>query len=375
MMYFSQRLLAWWDEHGRKELPWQQDADPYKIWLSEIMLQQTQVATVVPYFERFIERFLSVKDLAAAEQDEVLHLWSGLGYYARGRNLHAAAKKLVEEFAGEFPRTLEELTTLPGIGRSTGGAILAQAFEIPAPILDGNVKRVLTRLEGITEWPGQTKVEKHLWQLSETLMLQSRLRDSSTSGLRDSHKSRLGDSSTSRLRDYTQAIMDLGATLCTRAKPDCERCPFTENCQAHTRDLVDQIPARKPKKAKPVREKIFLVLRNDQGEILLEKRPATGIWGGLWSFPEVAPDELDSALDQRGYRAHQHEWLPEGSHVFSHFQLNYRPLLISYENRQLVRHLDEAGQQIWYSGALENRIGLAAPVAGLLRKIQDSSNG
>lgn len=367
MMHFSRRLLAWWDTHGRKELPWQQDSDPYKIWLSEIMLQQTQVATVIPYFERFIDRFPDVKDLAAADQDEVLHLWSGLGYYARGRNLHAAAKKIVEEFGGEFPRTLEELTTLPGVGRSTAGAILAQAFEIPAPILDGNVKRVLTRLEGITEWPGQTQVEKHLWQLSETLL--------PTPALRGSSISRLRDSSTSRLRDYTQAIMDLGATLCTRTKPDCGRCPFMDDCQAYTKGLVDQIPARKPKKAKPVREKIFLVLRNDQGEVMLEKRPATGIWGGLWSFPEVMPDELGPALDKRGVQDCQQEWLPEDSHTFSHFQLNYRPLLISYQNRRAASQVDEAAQQIWYSGALENRIGLAAPVAGLLKKIQDTSNG
>lgn len=359
MMHFSRRLLAWWDAHGRKELPWLQDRDPYKIWLSEIMLQQTQVATVIPYFERFIDRFPDVKDLAAADQDEVLHLWSGLGYYARGRNLHAAAKKIVEEFGGEFPRTLEELTTLPGVGRSTAGAILAQAFEIPAAILDGNVKRVLTRLEGITEWPGQTQVEKHLWQLSETLLPTPDLRGSPLS----------------RLRDYTQAIMDLGATLCTRTKPDCDRCPFMDDCQAYTKGLADQIPVRKPKKAKPVREKIFLVLRNDQGEVMLEKRPASGIWGGLWSFPEVMPDELGPALDKRGVQDCQQEWLPEDSHTFSHFQLNYRPLLISYHNRQASSQVDEATQQIWYSGALKNRIGLAAPVAGLLKKIQDTSNG
>jgi A/G-specific adenine glycosylase len=361
MSAFSQRLLAWWDEHGRKDLPWQRDDDPYKIWLSEIMLQQTQVATVIPYFERFIQQFPRVHDLAAAELDEVLHLWSGLGYYARGRNLHAAARKVVDEFDGRFPQTLGELTALPGVGRSTGGAILAQAFNQPVPILDGNVKRVLTRLEGITEWPGQGKIEKQLWELSASLLPES--------------SSHLRDSDTSRLRDYTQAIMDLGATVCKRSSPDCERCPFTDECQAYKNNHVDLIPARKPKKAKPVREKIFLVLRNKQGEVLLEKRPSTGIWGGLWSFPEVAPNELDSTLDQRGYQAHRQEWLPQGSHVFSHFQLDYRPLVIFCDNARSANQADEGGQQIWYSDALENRIGLAAPVAVLLKKIQDVSNG
>jgi A/G-specific adenine glycosylase len=370
MSNFSQRLLAWWDEHGRKDLPWQRDTDPYKIWLSEIMLQQTQVATVTPYFERFVQRFPRVQDLAGAEQDEVLHLWSGLGYYARGRNLHAAAKKVVDQFGGEFPRTLEELIELPGVGRSTAGAILAQAFELPVPILDGNVKRVITRLEGITEWSGQSKVEKQLWQISEEL-----LPDSDSSRLHGSFQSRFRDSSTSRFRDYTQAIMDLGATVCKRSNPDCERCPFTGDCQAYINNQTDEIPARKPKKTKPVREKIFLVLRNSNGEVLLEKRPTTGIWGGLWSFPEATPDELDSTLDERLCNTCHQEWMPQGSHVFSHFQLNYRPLLITCDNNSSSRTVDEAGQHIWYSDALENRIGLAAPVAGLLRKIQDLNNG
>ena len=369
MSHFSQRLLAWWDEHGRKDLPWQRDTDPYKIWLSEIMLQQTQVATVIPYFERFIQHFPTVKDLACAEQDEVLHLWSGLGYYARGRNLHAAAKKVVKQFGGEFPRTLEELTELPGVGRSTAGAILAQAFELPVPILEGNVKRVLTRLEGITEWPGQSRVEKQLWQISEELLPEP------SSRLRGSSSSRLRGSSSSRLRDYTQAIMDLGATVCKRSSPDCERCPFTADCQAYIHNLTGQIPARKSKKAKPVREKVFLVLRNSQGEVLLEKRPASGIWGGLWSFPEAAPDQLYSTLDKLQCHTCQQEWMPQGSHVFSHFQLNYHPLLITCENNSSTPSVDETGQQIWYSDALESRIGLAAPVVGLLGKIRDLQNG
>jgi len=229
------------------------------------------------------------------------------------------------------------------------------------PILEGNVKRVLTRLEGITEWPGQSRVEKQLWQISEELLPEP--------------SSRLRDSSPSRLRDYTQAIMDLGATVCKRSSPDCERCPLTADCQAYIYNLTGQIPARKPKKAKPVHEKVFLVLRNPQGEVLLEKRPARGIWGGLWSFPEATADQLDSTLDKLQCHTCHQEWMPQGTHVFSHFQLNYHPLLITCKNNSGTPSVDETGQQIWYSDALESRIGLAAPVVGLLGKIRDLQNG
>lgn len=355
---FSSRLLDWFDLHGRKDLPWQKDSDPYKIWLSEVMLQQTQVSTVIPYFERFLARFPKVTDLARAEQDEVLHLWSGLGYYARGRNLHAAAIRVLEQFGAVFPKEQEDLESLPGVGRSTAGAIRAQAFEQPAPILDGNVKRVLTRLAGIREWPGNKSVENKLWQLSEQLLPQN------------------------RLRDHTQAIMDLGATLCTRSKPDCERCPFQPDCQANLQKLQADIPARKPKKQKPVREKIFIVLVNQNGELLLEKRPATGIWGGLWSFPETSDDELEQTVEkyagfagmERNTERSNPTWLDRGTHVFSHFQLNYRPLLIRTD--QVRGHqISEAQQQIWYSDALSSEIGLAAPVTKLLKQIQEQING
>lgn len=345
---FSARLLDWFDTYGRKDMPWQRDSDPYKIWLSEVMLQQTQVSTVIPYFERFLKRFPTVKDLAESEQDEVLHLWSGLGYYARGRNLHAAAQKVLNEFNGVFPSVQETLESLPGVGRSTAGAIRAQAFEERAAILDGNVKRVLARLDGMHEWPGGSNAQSKLWALSESLLPET------------------------RLRDYTQAIMDLGATLCVRNKPDCVRCPFNTDCATNRNQLHAEIPARKPKKAKPVREKIFLVVANESGELLLEKRPPTGIWGGLWSFPETIEEELDQTLEKYPEQAAS-TWLESGSHLFSHFQLNYRPLLVKTNSRQ--HQISEAEQKIWYSDALSSEIGLAAPVTKLLKQIQEYIDG
>lgn len=353
---FATRLLDWFDLCGRKDLPWQKDSDPYKIWLSEVMLQQTQVSTVIPYFERFLSRFPKIEQLADADQDEVLHLWSGLGYYARGRNLHAAAQQVVRDFDGVFPSDQISLVSLPGVGRSTAGAIRAQAFEQPAPILDGNVKRVLSRLAGIQEWPGSKDVENRLWVLSEQLL------------------------PTARLRDYTQATMDLGATLCTRSSPQCSQCPFKDQCVANQLSLQADIPARKPKKQKPVREKIFLVLANESGELLLEKRPQTGIWGGLWSFPESEQQDLEQNLVK--HNGHElstdRTWLKEGRHVFSHFQLNYKPLLIR-STASRGAQINEANQQIWYSDArcretgLE--IGLAAPVIKLLKEIQEHIHG
>lgn len=345
---FSERLLDWFDEHGRKDLPWQTDSDPYKIWLSEVMLQQTQVITVIPYFHRFLERFPTVQELANADQDEVLHLWSGLGYYARGRNLHAAAQTIVDEFSAVFPSNQIDLESLKGVGRSTAGAIRAQAFEQKAPILDGNVKRVLSRLDGLMEWPGSKVAETKLWALSEQLLPEQ------------------------RMRDYTQAIMDLGATICTRSKPSCLACPFSGDCITNKESLQADIPVRKPKKKKPTREKIFLVLVNKAGELLLQKRPSTGIWGGLWSFIETDNEGLDIELMKRaGKNSDQSgEWLEPGSHVFSHFQLNYRPFLIEIENKQGAQ-INEQDELIWYSNALSSQIGLAAPVSKLLKQIQE----
>ena len=346
---FSSRLLSWFDDCGRKDMPWQRDSDPYKIWLSEVMLQQTQVGTVIPYFERFLKRFPTVQCLAAAEQDEVLHLWSGLGYYARGRNLHTTAQKVVSGFNGVFPSDQELLESLPGIGRSTAGAIRAQAFEQQAAVLDGNVKRVLARLYGMREWPGSSTAQAKLWALSENLLPKT------------------------RLRDYTQAIMDLGATLCARNQPDCDRCPFNCDCLANINQLHAEIPARRPQRRKAIREKIFLVVANESGELLLEKRPPTGIWGGLWSFPETVAEELEKTLEKYP-RQTSHTWLEAGSHIFSHFQLNYRPLLIKTKSAQQTE-VNEAGQQIWYSDTLTSEVGLAAPVTRLLQQIQEQLNG
>ena len=350
---FGDKLLTWFDQHGRKDLPWQRDSDPYKIWLSEIMLQQTQVATVIPYFERFLRRFPTVVDLAAAEQDQVLHLWSGLGYYARARNLQAAAQQIVERHAGRFPDSQEELESLPGIGRSTAGAIRAQAFAQQAPILDGNVKRVLTRLWAISEWPGATAVQQRLWSISEQLLPEI------------------------RLRDYTQALMDLGATLCKRSKPLCGQCPFHADCHARAQGLQSGIPVSKPKKVKPVRKKVFLVLLNSRGEILLEKRPPTGIWGGLWSFPELNGGVTELVEHQlpvhlSSIELDEGQWLPEGSHQFSHFRLNYKPLLLKLGAMSSSQQIQDANQWIWYSKAKTDTLGLAAPVNQLLNEIIDN---
>ncbi|MGB5257277.1 MAG: A/G-specific adenine glycosylase, partial [Woeseiaceae bacterium] len=262
MTSFSDRLLTWFDEHGRKDLPWQQRRDPYPIWISEIMLQQTQVQTVIPYFERFMQRFASIDALASADQDDVLHHWSGLGYYARARNLHRAARMIVSEHGGVFPDDIDAVTELPGIGRSTAGAILSLSRDQRHPILDGNVKRVLTRHAAIEGWPGKTAVLKALWALA------------------DRH------TPDDRVAAYTQAIMDLGATLCTRSSPAGARCPVMGDCTAYAPDTVTLYPGRKPKKEKPLRTTTMLIARTE-ARVYLERRPEAGIWGGLWSLPEL----------------------------------------------------------------------------------------
>ncbi len=252
---FQQNILTWFDQHGRKDLPWQKDISPYRVWLSEIMLQQTQVTTVIPYFNAFIEKFPDINTLANAPLDEVLHLWSGLGYYARARNLHKTAQLIAE--LGYFPDSLEALNKLPGIGLSTAGAILSIAFNKSHPILDGNVKRVLTRFKAVSGWSGDSGVNKQLWAISAQLTPKQ------------------------RVADYTQAIMDLGATLCTRNKPKCDACPIKSFCIAKLTDTVALFPAPKPTKFIPTKKLTLLLLRNIDHSILLEKRPPTGIWGGL----------------------------------------------------------------------------------------------
>lgn len=337
---FQQAILAWYDLHGRKDLPWQQNITPYRVWVSEIMLQQTQVASVIDYFNRFLARFPDIFALANAELDHVLQHWSGLGYYARARNLHRTAK-LIAEQGGNFPQSLIELSDLPGIGRSTAGAILAIAFGQCQPILDGNVKRVLTRFHALHGWPGDRQVATRLWQFSETY------------------------TPAERTANYTQAMMDLGATLCTRSKPRCHACPLAPGCQALAQNLVNQLPQTKPRKNLPVKHCQMLILRDQHGRILLEKRPPSGIWGGLYSLPEFD----DSSAIQQWTRHHQLAIdqpvaLPNRLHTFSHFQLDFTPQLAQCKNPG--NFVMEAERLVWYKAADLQQLGLPTPIRRLL---------
>ena len=341
---FSQAILNWYDQHGRKHLPWQQEISPYKVWISEVMLQQTQVATVISYFERFMTEFPTVQDLANAEQDKVLHLWTGLGYYARARNLHACAKKISTDFAGEFPRSVEGLMELPGIGRSTAGAIASLSMGINAPILDGNVKRVLCRYYAIEGWPGTGLIQKELWQIAERL----------TPNKRCNH--------------YTQAIMDMGATLCTRSKPQCGICPIAPDCKANAQGNPRDYPNAKPKKDKPEKHIQLIMLQDPEGHIWLEQRPQQGIWGGLWSFPELAMEEdaLKRSQALLGNIVIDHQAWPSFRHTFSHYHLHINPVLVNLSKRP-----DAIGVSVqhWYNPSAPSELGLAAPVKTLLSKI------
>jgi A/G-specific adenine glycosylase len=304
---FAPRLLAWWDRHGRKDLPWQRQRTPYRVWVAEIMLQQTQVAAVAGYFERFVAAFPDVAALAAAPLDAVLHRWSGLGYYARARNLHRAARLLAADGAAEPPATLEALCALPGIGRSTAGAILACAFGTRAPILDGNVRRVLARHRAVAGAPGERAASALLWALAEALTPHA------------------------RVGDYTQAIMDLGATVCTRTRPRCDDCPVAADCIARASGRVAELPSVRRRAVLPVRAARMLVVRRPDGGVLLEQRPARGLWGGLWTFPELAADTaVDTALAHLGVAAGTAgvRELPPFEHAFTHFRLTVSPLLV-----------------------------------------------
>ena len=303
MKSFATRIIDWQRLHGRHNLPWQQTRDPYRIWLSEIMLQQTQVATVVGYYERFLTRFPDVASLARATEDEVLALWSGLGYYSRARNLHAAAQQIVASHAGHFPETAAGLMQLPGIGRSTAAAVAALAHGQRCAILDGNVKRVLARHTGMAGWPGDKKVETALWHCAE-----SRL-------------------PVRGLDAYTQGMMDLGALVCTRSQPDCARCPVAGDCVAHTENRTRDLPTPRPKKNLPERQTQMLLLL-DRGELLLEKRPARGIWGGLWSLPELdaSADSAQHCRQRWGYAVEAQHALPPLIHGFTHFRLAIQPV-------------------------------------------------
>jgi len=340
--HFATAVLDWFDQHGRHDLPWQAEKTAYNTWISEIMLQQTQVTTVIPYYQRFMERFPDVHSLADAEQDEVLHLWTGLGYYARARNLHKAAQMVSRELGGQFPQTVDGLEELPGIGRSTAGAVLSISTGKWAPILDGNVKRVLARFYALQEWPGTTASQKKLWQWAETLTPRQ------------------------RTGDYTQAMMDLGATLCTRSKPACERCPLSSHCQALASNQQNSLPRPRPKKELPVKQTLMLLIRNESGHVLLYQRPPTGLWGGLWSLPQV--QDLRDLTGETGLRIMEESAVPQAPlrHTFSHFHLDITP--VHAELSDDCEGVMDAVETRWYDPDNPASVGLAAPVKKLLQK-------
>ena len=348
MSNFANRVLAWFDNHGRKDLPWQQDVDPYKVWISEIMLQQTQVQTVIPYFEAFMASFPDVTALADAEQDDVLHHWSGLGYYARARNLHKAARVIRDEHAGEFPTDIDEVTALPGIGRSTAGAILSLSLDQRHPILDGNVKRVLARHEAVAGWPGKTSVANALWRVAES------------------------NTPTARNAAYTQAIMDLGATLCTRSSPGCADCPVNEDCSALAAGTIADYPGRKPKKEKPQRQTTMLIANRDQ-HVYLERRPEAGIWGGLWSLPELGERTLeDWCAEKLNGSALSTEAWPALRHSFSHYDLDIQPILVRIESP--LSKVADGDDATWYRLDELPPGGIAAPVRKLIDQLKKSND-
>ncbi len=343
----ARRVLEWYDRHGRTELPWKRSPTTYGVWVSEIMLQQTQVATVVPYYERFMTRFPEVMTLANADLDQVLHLWSGLGYYARARNLHRSARLVRDHHHGEIPETVEGLMKLPGVGRSTAGAVLALACGQRHPILDGNVKRVLCRFHAVAAWPGQSAVLRELWSLSERY------------------------TPTRRVADYTQAIMDLGATVCTRHQPRCGSCPLSEDCIARAEGSQTRYPVAKPRKPLPVRQATFVLLREPGGAVLLEKRPPVGVWGGLWSLPECQPETpvADWCLERLGHSPTQVRELPVMRHTFSHFHLDITPAVATLQDPGAG--VLEGDRTLWYNPANPGEQGLPAPVARLIAQLND----
>lgn len=340
------RLLAWYDRHGRHDLPWQRARNPYRVWLSEIMLQQTQVSTVIPYYERFLKRFPDIAALARARLDTVLHLWTGLGYYARARNLKRAAEQIEREHGGRFPREIEAVAELPGIGRSTAGAILAFSFGQRHPILDGNVKRVLARLHAIDMPVNARDTEKQLWQLADQYTPQT------------------------RVADYTQAIMDLGATVCRPRKPDCARCPLAAGCVAHASGEPERYPVRGARKALPTRATAMLMIRDARGHVLLVRRPPAGIWGGLWGFPECADagDARQYARVELGLDIRAEENWPVVRHGFSHFHLRITPVPARVAGPS--DRLMENARTVWYNPKRPDRRGLAAPVKQLLQQLK-----
>ncbi|HWP00190.1 MAG TPA: A/G-specific adenine glycosylase [Methylococcus sp.] len=345
---FQDSVLAWSERCGRRDLPWQNPRTPYRVWVSEIMLQQTRVATVVPYFLRFTEQFPDLGALARADLERVLGLWSGLGYYRRARNLHQTARIVSECFHGNLPTDLEQLAALPGIGRSTAGAILSLGYGIAAPILDGNVKRVLSRFWGIEGWPGDSRIEKELWRLSEWL------------------------TPAARCAQYNQALMDLGALICLPKSPRCECCPLADSCLARAQNRGMELPTPRPNQPLPVRSAFFLLLVETTGRVYLEKRPPTGVWADLWCFPEFASlEDLRHWCERRGLIDFRLERLPERRHTFSHFHLDYTPVVVR-DVRHWVR-VEEKARTAWLLPQGDPEIGVPTPVRRLLAEISDGS--
>lgn len=353
---FAEQLLNWYQQEGRKNLPWQQNPTPYRVWVSEIMLQQTQVTTVLGYYQRFMQSFPDVESLAKAPQDEVLHLWAGLGYYTRARNLHACAQAVVSQHNGHFPVDCQKtMQSLPGIGPSTAAAIIALSSNQRAVILDGNVKRVVARYFAISGWPGKTAISRQLWEKAALLTPDD------------------------QAADYTQAIMDLGATLCTPRNPSCDRCPVADGCQALSLQLTDQLPTPKPKKVKPEKQRYFLLLFDPQNQILMKQRPQQGIWGGLWSLPE-----FDSYPDMKNWLEQQHpgaqldsEPMPSFQHTFSHYHLQIKPWKARLPKPEQVQEPGTgyppdmtSTASLWYNLSQPANLGLPAPIQRLLQGLQ-----
>ncbi len=354
---FSQLVLDWYQEHGRKDLPWQINPTPYRVWISEIMLQQTQVRTVIPYYQRFMDAFQDVTTLANAPEDDVLALWSGLGYYARARNLRKTALIIRDDFQGNFPETVEQLMQLPGIGRSTAGAIVSLSLNKTASILDGNVKRVLARTHCVEGWPGHTSTQTQLWAMAEQY------------------------TPNTRNKEYNQAMMDLGATICLRSSPNCESCPLAHPCQAKLNNRQREFPHSKPKKNRPEKALSMLMILNQSGEVYLEKRPPTGIWGGLWSLPECPIDETPNAFCQTKLQINAHKLDEWGTfhHDFSHYRLHISPVkmmlqtpaegIIAKNGSLKASNIAESNLSRWFKPSEYRQLGLSAPVKKLLDKL------
>jgi A/G-specific adenine glycosylase len=326
---FAKKMLRFYDEHGRKDLPWQKNKTGYSVWVSEIMLQQTQVKTVIPYYLKFIQRFPTIEHLAEADIDHVLHHWAGLGYYSRARNLHACAKQVVSEHQGEFPQTLEGIVRLPGIGESTGGAVLSLAYDKPEAILDGNVKRVLARVFLVEGWYGKSSVMKELWQLSRDY------------------------TPLNRTDDFNQAMMDLGAGLCSRSNPSCDECPLAKHCQASIHDKTAEFPHRKPKKRIPTKQATMLLITNHQQQIQLVKRPPVGIWGGLWSLPESQHPNTELVFDRF-------------KHTFSHYHLEVE--VIQAAAGEIAELIEENCHLAWHNVDQLEKIALPTPIKKFLAR-------